>query len=135
MAAHVATSPVRLVKTIGDAAMLVSGDPDALIEAALTLVEAADEEGEGFPPMHAGIAYGEAFSRGGDWYGRPVNLAARITDFAKPSSVLVSNELKDAAQGDYDWSRAGMREFKGIKGKVGTNRVRRPEWTDEPSKE
>ena len=132
MASHAAVSSVRLVKTIGDAAMLVSSDPDALIEAALALVEAADEEGEGFPPMHAGLAYGEALARGGDWYGRPVNLAARVTDFAKPSSVLATNELREAAKGDYRWSRAGMRKFKGISGEVGVNRVRRPEPEEEP---
>ncbi len=49
---------VRLVKTIGDAAMLVSADPDALLESALALVAAADAEGEEFPRLRAGIATG-----------------------------------------------------------------------------
>ena len=69
LAADVAFAPVRLVKMIGDAAMLVSSDTDALLEAALTLVAAADAEGEGFPQLRAGLAHGPAVPRAGDWYG------------------------------------------------------------------
>ena len=66
MAADVAEPPVRLVKTIGDAAMLVSPDTDALLGAALALVDAAEDEGEGFPLLKAGVARGEAIARAGD---------------------------------------------------------------------
>ena len=66
--------------------MLVSPEPDALLDAALALVEAADEEGEGFPLLRAGVATGEAMARGGDWFGRPVNLASRITAVAYPAA-------------------------------------------------
>jgi adenylate cyclase len=122
------TSPeVTLVKTIGDAAMLVSRDPDELISATLELVDAAEEQEEDFPPLHAGLAYGEALNRGGDWYGRPVNLASRITDFARPGSVVADKELHEAADGDYRWSDAGRRKFKGVKGEVSVFRVRPPE--------
>src|SRR3954452_21961694 len=73
------TTPVRLVKTIGDAVMLVSPEPEPLVHAVLDLVEAADAEGEEFPQLRAGVASGAALSRAGDWYGQPVNLASRIT--------------------------------------------------------
>ena len=49
MAAEVAEPPVRMVKTIGDAAMLVSDDADCLLKAALELVEAAEGAGDEFP--------------------------------------------------------------------------------------
>ena len=39
--------------------------------------------------LRAGIAYGPALTQSGDYYGRPVNLASRITGVAKPGSVLV----------------------------------------------
>jgi adenylate cyclase len=121
------TSPeVNLVKTIGDAAMLVSRDPDELIGATLELVNAAEEQEEDFPPLHAGLAYGEALNRGGDWYGRPVNLASRITDFARAGSVVADKKLHEAANGDYQWSNAGRRKFKGVKGEVSVFRVRPP---------
>ena len=87
MAADVAEGSVRLVKTIGDAAMLVASENDELIEASLELVARADERGDGFPQLRAGVACGLAVSRAGDWYGRPVNVASRVTSVARPGSV------------------------------------------------
>jgi adenylate cyclase len=124
LASDVADSPVRLVKMIGDAAMLVSPDNDALLNAALALVARSEAEGEGFPPLRAGLARGPALARAGDWYGRPVNLASRITDIAYPGSVLVSEEVHDAASEGYKWSLAGERRLKGIDGRVKLYRAR-----------
>jgi adenylate cyclase len=116
--------PVRLVKTIGDAAMLVAPVPDPLIRAALDLVEGppAGEDGE---QLRAGLAAGNALPRAGDWYGRPVNLASRLTEFARRGSVVTTAEVRDAATGDYSWSLAGSRRFKGVEGEVRVFRVRR----------
>jgi adenylate cyclase len=126
LARDAARPPVRLVKMIGDAAMLVSPDNGALLDAALALVEAAEAENGGeFPALRAGLARGEAVARGGDWYGHPVNLASRITDFAYPSSVLCSEEVHDAARDGYRWSFAGERRLKGIQGRVQLFRARR----------
>ncbi|HZP90470.1 MAG TPA: adenylate cyclase regulatory domain-containing protein, partial [Actinomycetota bacterium] len=86
LASDVADPPVRLIKLIGDAAMLVSSDNDAVLDAALELVARSEAEGEGFPPLRAGLARGPALARAGDWYGRPVNLASRITAIAYPGS-------------------------------------------------
>ena len=88
---------MRLIKTIGDAAMLVSPEPPAMLDAALALVDAADAEGEDFPSCKAGIAFGRRSRRGGDWYGHTVNLASRVTAIARPSSVLATEEVHDAA--------------------------------------
>lgn len=128
MALEVTIPPVRLVKTIGDAVMLVGPrEIDPLIETALALQErwrAGDGE---LPELRIGMAYGEALGRAGDWYGRPVNLASRVTAYARPSSVLATNEVRDASNGDYVWSKAGVRRFKGIREPVGLLRVRREE--------
>jgi adenylate cyclase len=126
LALEVAPNGVRLVKTIGDAVMLVSRrDVDALLDTALTLLERSDQEGEQFPQLRIGIACGEAIARAGDWYGHPVNLASRITAYARPGSVLATNEVVERAKGDYDLSKAGVRKFKGVKEPVGLVRVRR----------
>ena len=125
LATEVAEPPVRLVKTIGDAAMLVAPGADPLLGAALQLVDAAD--GEDLPPIHAGVAHGPVLGRGGDWYGRPVNLASRITGFARPASVVAAKEVRDAAGEGWAWSFAGKRRFKGVKGDVAVYRVRREE--------
>lgn len=124
MATAVAEPPVRLVKLIGDAAMLVSTDAEQLIAAALRLVDAAEEEGEEFPQLRAGVAYGSVLIRAGDYYGRPVNLASRITEVAKPGSVLASVEAREAAGEDFEYSYAGERRLKGFDSRVKLFRVR-----------
>ena len=117
--------PARLVKLIGDAAMLVGPDAAVVVDAALDLLEAAQGEGGEFPILRAGIAHGDAFPRGGDWYGRPVNLASRLTDRARPGSVLVAEEVREVLGDSYDWSFAGPKRLKGIDGEVRTYRCRR----------
>jgi len=126
MAAAVAEPPVRLVKMIGDAAMLVSTDPDALLDASLRLIEAAEGEGEEFPFLRAGLAHGLTLTQAGDYYGRPVNLASRITSIARPGSVLVDAAMKRAAGEGFAYSFAGERRVKGIDSGVKLFRARRP---------
>jgi adenylate cyclase len=121
---EVATTPIRLVKMIGDAAMLVAPDAEAMVEAALTLVDAAAAE-ENLPMMRAGIAHGPAIARVGDWYGRPVNLASRITGIARGGSVVVDERAKEAAGDGFSYSFAGERRLKGIQGGVKLFRARR----------
>jgi adenylate cyclase len=121
---------VRLVKTIGDAAMLVSPDAPALLEVALDLVDAADAEGEDFPQLRIGVASGAALSRAGDWYGRPVNIASRITTIARPGSVLATRAVRDASGNGYRWSSAGARSLKGVDEPVRLYRVRRARGED-----
>jgi adenylate cyclase len=116
--------PVRLVKLIGDAAMLVGPEPGPVVDAALQMVAAAEQEGENFPMLRAGVASGQALPRGGDWYGRPVNLASRITTVARPGSVLTDVEVHQALADEYDWSFAGERRLKGIDGRVKLYRCR-----------
>lgn len=125
LAVEVARDPVRLVKTIGDAAMLVSSDTSALLDAALDLVDAAEAEGEGFPRLKAGVAVGPALNRGGDWYGHTVNLASRITDIARRGSVVATREVHAALEDRYRWSFAGRRQVKGIQEPVELFRARR----------
>jgi adenylate cyclase len=125
LATDVVEPPVRLVKTIGDAAMLASPDPEPVLGAALSLIDAADAEGEYFPQLRAGAAIGQALPRAGDWFGRPVNLASRITSVARPGSLLVERELREAVQQGYAWSFAGERKLKGIRSGVPLYRARR----------
>ena len=132
LASDSARSPVRLVKMIGDAAMFASPESGRLLEAVIGLVESA--RNEDIPPLRAGAARGQALGRGGDWYGRPVNLAARITSFARPESVVVDQFVKDSiAESNgrpFHFSFAGKRRFKGIEGEVPVHRVRRAGETD-----
>jgi adenylate cyclase len=125
LATAAAEPPVRLVKLIGDAAMLVSADTAAMVEATLQMVEAADREGEHFPRLRAGIAHGSALVRTGDYYGRPVNLASRLTAIAKPGSVLLDAAAKTAAGEGFDYSYAGEKRLKGFDSRIKLFRARR----------
>jgi adenylate cyclase len=116
--------PVRLVKTIGDAVMLASIEPAPLLDAGLALLAAADAEGGDFPQLRAGIAVGAALSRAGDWFGRPVNLASRITSVARPGSILADRDVRESAREAYRWSFAGERRLRGVREPVALYRVR-----------
>lgn len=112
--------PVRVIKTIGDAVMLASPEADPLVELAIGLVE--DDQ---LPDLHAGVAYGPALSRFGDLYGSTVNRAARLCARARPGAVLTDTEVRDAVDGAFAWSEAGLKRLKGISGPVPAWRVRR----------
>lgn len=127
LATSVAEPPVRLVKLIGDAAMLVSTDATAMVEAALRMVEAADEEGDEFPRLRAGVARGSVHVQAGDYYGRPVNLSSRLTGIAKPGSVLLDAAAKEATGEGFDYSYAGEKRLKGFDTRVKLYRARRLE--------
>ncbi|WP_372790854.1 adenylate cyclase regulatory domain-containing protein [Paraconexibacter sp.] len=129
LAAGVANAPVRLVKTIGDAVMLTCDDVPALGVACLDLLEAVIEEGEDFPQLRVGMAYGPAAHYGADWFGAPVNLASRLTSLARTGSVLAAPAVREAAGDDprLRWSFAGERRVKGVSAPVKTFRLRRAE--------
>jgi adenylate cyclase len=124
LASECARPPVRLVKMIGDAAMIVAPDPEALLGSALELVAQADEI-EAFPRLRAGAAYGPALGRSGDWYGRPINVASRVTDIAEPGTVVGTQELCEAAGESCPWTSVGRHTLKGIEGDVELFRAER----------
>lgn len=118
--------PCRLIKTIGDAVMLVSADTGALVRTLLRLVEVADSD-ERLPALRAGVTLGPAVARFGDYYGSAVNLASRVTGTARPGSVLASQAVRDALadDGTLRWHRAGLYRLKGFDGRQPLWRVRR----------
>jgi len=118
-----AKPPVRFVKTIGDAVMLVAPQASPLVEAMLSLVEAVDSADE-LPSLRAGVAVGQAVNRWGDWYGSPVNLASRVTERARPGAVLATREVREESSEDFSWSRAGSHSFKNVTGRVSLHRAR-----------
>jgi adenylate cyclase len=127
LAGEVTQEPVALIKTIGDAVMFVSPEVEPMLETALNLIDAAEDESETFPLLKAGVASGEALNRWGDWYGSPVNLASRVTTVALPASVLATSEVREAAPDSFAWSKAGRKRLKGIEHGLALYRCRRLE--------
>jgi class 3 adenylate cyclase len=77
----------RVVKFIGDAVMWVSASAELLAKAAIDLVNHPKARKVGLQ-VRAGLGYGEVLAINGDYFGTPVNLAARLVDAAEPRQVL-----------------------------------------------
>lgn len=77
-------------KFLGDGVMFLSHDRAQLVGAAQDAVALLGER----TPLHAaaGLAYGPVVRRAGDWFGTPVNLAARLVELAGPDEVLVDSD-------------------------------------------
>jgi adenylate cyclase len=107
----------RPVKHLGDGVMFVFPEPAPAVLAALDMVD--DVAAAGLPPAHVGIASGPVIFQEGDYYGQTVNLAARISDFARPGEVLVSEAVVAAAAlPDGSFVEVGPVELKGVGGPV-----------------
>lgn len=103
---------VDLVKFLGDAAMLVTPDPDTLAETLLRVVERTDELAE--VPLRAGFARGTTLVREGDYYGPAVNMAARLTDQARPWTVLADDDLADQLAARFEIAPTGPLRIRGV---------------------
>ena len=105
----------RVVKTIGDAVLFIADDVVTGARVALGLarelggeldVQAVAEQGglaegaRGVTPVRVGFVQGRVLSRFGDVFGAPVNVAARLTDIAAPSTVLVDEATAALLAGD-----------------------------------
>lgn len=109
-----ASSGGRLVKTLGDGALLVFDRPDAA-------VRAADETSHrlhdlaSMPEMTGGAATGPVIDRDGDVFGATVNLAARLADLA-PSGELRVDEATARAAAEDGWQvePLGLVEVRGF---------------------
>jgi adenylate cyclase len=83
------------VKWLGDGVMVHYREPAGAVLAALEMV--AQLPAAGLPPAHVGVAAGPVVAQGGDYFGRTVNLAARIAAHARPGQVLVSQSVVESA--------------------------------------
>lgn len=87
---------VRIVKWLGDGAMLSSTMSDAL---AGLIVELDQRMAEQIPalPIRAGLASGKVIMfEGDDYIGTPVNVAARLCNIAEPHEILATVEVASA---------------------------------------
>ena len=107
---HTLPDDARIVKTIGDEVMVVGADPAALVDWAV-----------GFQQLHRtrplpriGMHYGAVLYRDGDYYGREVNQAARVSARSGAGEVLVTREVVGAAGPHLEFERIGEVRLKGF---------------------
>jgi adenylate cyclase len=119
----------KVVKRLGDGVMFHFRDPGDAVLAALEMLEAVSDAG--LPPAHIGLDTGPVVFQGGDYFGRTVNLAARIAEQAEPGQVLVSQGVVDAVGSpvgseDVAFTPIGSVLLKGVSQPVPLHSARRP---------
>jgi adenylate cyclase len=112
------------VKWLGDGVMFYFPDPGPGVLAALDMVEGLATHA--LPPAHVGIHSGPVVFQEGDYFGRTVNIAARIAEYARPGEVLVTQTVVDAADGiPVSFTEIGPVELKGLSGTLRLHSARR----------
>jgi adenylate cyclase len=120
------TRGCRPVKWLGDGVMFHFSDSGTAILSGLDLIERTERMIS--VPARIGINAGPVVVQEGDYFGRTVNIAARIADYAGPHEVLVSDEVKRQAHvPNVEFEFVGDVSLKGISKRVRLHKVmRRP---------
>jgi class 3 adenylate cyclase len=101
------------IKWLGDGVMFYFRDPARAVRAAIEMV--AGIAAAGLPPAHVGVHAGPVLYQEGDYFGRTVNLSSRISDYASPGEVLVTQAAADASQDPaITFTDVGPVELKGV---------------------
>jgi adenylate cyclase len=108
---HIPERGGRVVKMIGDEVMFAVDDGAFAADIAVALVEALARDAD-LPDVRVGLASGPTLSWEGDLFGPTVNLASRLVNFARPSSVLVSDELGEQLRDDPRFELQHLRPVK-----------------------
>ena len=96
---HIPERGGRVVKMIGDEVMFAVEDGAFAADIAVGLVEAHAREAT-LPDIRVGLASGPTLAWEGDLFGPTVNLASRLVNFARPNTVLISDELGEQLKDD-----------------------------------
>ena len=112
------------VKWLGDGVMFYFPNPGDGVLAALDMVEGV--AADALPPARVGIHARQVIFQEGDYFGRTVNIAAQISENARPGEVLVSEQVVDAADLDaVGFTAIGPIELKGFSQPLSLHSVRR----------
>lgn len=108
----------RLIKMMGDAAMVIADDELAVVLAARDLLTAVDEL-PGRPALRIGIHCGEAIERDGDYWGHAVNVAARLAARAEPGEILTTDAVRaridsSLVPGDLRFEPVGRQQLRNV---------------------
>ena len=111
------TQGCRPVKWLGDGVMFHFSDSGRAIRSSLELIEQTERAIS--VPARIGINAGTVIAQEGDYFGRTVNIAARIADYARPREVLVSEDAKRSARiADVEFELIGDVPLKGVSNAV-----------------
>lgn len=102
----------HVLKALGDGYMLTYPEPAAAVSACTRIIERM--RGDIAPGVHASVHHGVALYREGDYFGRVVNLAARLLDLAGRNQLVASEAVARATERLFDWEPLGSHHVRGI---------------------
>jgi len=104
----------RVIKTLGDSVLFVADEPDRAMDIALAVVSVIGRD-KRMPDVRIGLAWGSVVTRMGDVYGRPVNLAARLTAVARRNRVITDLDTAGRLSADrFDTQAMPPRPLRGF---------------------
>ena len=118
------TQGCRPIKWLGDGVMFHFSDSGRAIRSALDLVEQTERAIA--VPARIGINAGTVIAQEGDYFGRTVNVASRIADYARPHEVLVSEDARRSASvANVEFELIGDVPLKGVSNAVRLHKATR----------
>jgi TolB-like protein len=103
----------RIVKFMGDGALMEFASAVDAVRAALELQKSMSEENEralNAPviQLRVGVNLGDVIADGGDIFGDDVNIASRLEALARPGEICVSQSVYDAVRGKLDFASEAL---------------------------
>ena len=108
---HVTTGGGRIIKMIGDEVMFAADSPVEAARIARDLARVYKDDNKR-PEVRVGLALGPTLSWQGDLFGPIVNLASRLVNIARPGTVLISEDLAKALEGDASFTVRVLRPLR-----------------------
>lgn len=111
----------RVVKELGDGAMLVYPEAEQAVQAWRRFQAAM---GADRPlALHGGMHQGVVVRREGDYFGGSVNLASRLLALAGSGELLATRSAVDRAGGPGGWTALGGHRMRGLQAQVDVYRL------------
>ena len=113
-ALRVAAVGGRVVKTLGDGVLYTTDSAPSAVQVALDTVDAHQADAD-LPSVRGGLAVGPVLVRLGDVFGEPVNLASRLSEQARPGTVLVDKHVAAELGETFTVRPLGRRSVRGYR--------------------
>jgi class 3 adenylate cyclase len=102
----------RIVKMLGDGALLLFTDGTAAVRCGLEVIQSIHRAG--LPRARVGVHRGPVVVHAGDVFGLTVNVAARINEYARPREVLISAAVAPDGIEGVELEEIGEVSLKGV---------------------
>jgi adenylate cyclase len=103
----------RIVKALGDGFMLAYPNSADAVAAGHAMMRRMPRDLG--PALHGSVHEGLALYRGGDYFGRNVNLAARLLGLSGTDELLATRAVADSSAEPFEWEPRGTTQIRGFR--------------------